>query len=220
MVQVKQEKEKERSQKWEGRVKEEHLGGIYLREVNMKNQWRHNELHLESCQTRAEGWLACWPPCETNALYITFQCSFGKCSLRMSTHTSRLFEGTHIYLCGCLECRVSFCRSPFVYFPLCWGFPLLTTLLTSPAAYQYISRPCSVLTRSMPHKAIYSSFLVPYSFTLSSSLPRHPDSSTSNRRTRRCKEVQKASAIFPYGHASAEPCTHAEQTMQVNMHIL
>lgn len=119
-----------------------------------------------------------------------------------------------------LECRVSFCRSPFVYFPLCWGIPLLTTLLTSPAAYQYISRPCSVLTRSMPHKAIYSSFLVPYSFTLSSSLPRHPDSSTSNRRTRRCKEVQKASAIFPYGHASAEPCTHAEQTMQVNMHIL
>lgn len=37
MVQVKREKEEERSFKWEGRV-EEYLGGIYLREANMKNQ--------------------------------------------------------------------------------------------------------------------------------------------------------------------------------------
>lgn len=38
MVQVKREKEEERSFKWEGRVEEEYLGGIYLREANMKNQ--------------------------------------------------------------------------------------------------------------------------------------------------------------------------------------
>lgn len=69
MVQVKREKEEERSFKWEGRVEEEYLGGIYLREANMKNQWRHNELHLESCQTLAEGWLACLPQCETNGLH-------------------------------------------------------------------------------------------------------------------------------------------------------
>lgn len=38
MVQVKREKEKKRSCKWEDRVEEEYLGGIYLREANMKNQ--------------------------------------------------------------------------------------------------------------------------------------------------------------------------------------
>lgn len=43
---------------------------------NMKNQWGHNELHLESCQTLAEGSLEYWVHCENrrhlhNALHYS-----------------------------------------------------------------------------------------------------------------------------------------------------
>lgn len=111
MVQVK--RERERSSTWEGRVEEEYLGGLYLWEANMKNQWRHNELHLECCQTLAQGWLACWPHCEAKAVYITCQYGFGKSPLRIQAASFREF-----YLCGCSGCReplsITVCLFPSV----------------------------------------------------------------------------------------------------------
>lgn len=65
--------------------------GIYLWEENMKNQWRHNELHLESCQTLAHCWLACRPHCETKVVYVTCQCGFGKCPQRIQVACFREF---------------------------------------------------------------------------------------------------------------------------------
>lgn len=103
--------------------------------------------------------------------------------------------------------------SRFVYFPLCsvipWPPP---SSLPAPASHlthhtiSHTSLLCPYTQRaSESHLEFFTCSLYLLS-TLVPSLP--PNGNISSGKTRRCKEVQKASTVFPYGLASAELCTH------------
>lgn len=119
-------------------------------------------------------------------------------------------------------------RSGFVYFPLCSGISLLHThahthTLQAPLrpAIYLASLPRPYTPRaSQSHSEFCACF---------SAAPRHlhpfshpPHGNLNRAESRGCKEVQKASAVLPYGLASDGMLTHArtvarrEETAQVN----
>ena len=81
-----------------------------------------------------------------------------------------------------------------------------------------------VLAASLHAACLTKPFRVLYLFSLAPlrppSLPLPPCGNTSGGKTRRCEEVQKASAVFPYGLTSAELCTrhHVLSTNRAGKH--
>lgn len=197
----------------------------------MKNQWRHNELHLESCQTLVEGCLACRLHCvKQKAVYTTrhvqyvllrFQKTFTKGEIAFKQPL--FWKCTVIYVdvwyvqCVCIGVWIRVCLFPSV---------LRNSIITPPLSPTNISR---VLAASLHTACLTKPFRVLYLFSVAPhqpfpfplSLP--PYGNISSGETRRCEEVQKASAVFPYGLASDELCTQhhmLKRDMQVNMHTL
>lgn len=219
-------------------------GHCYLpQRRNIKNQWWHNELHLESCQAPAEGPFSSR---ETKAVYTNPQQFFAS-PRQLGPAESLTRGGVHwLSLWKGLPFQPLMRQSAFVYFsPLSSGISLWLSYrrrLPTPSPPPTPPLSLAIYQPSLPRPSLaqrHSEFSTPLqllttAFFFFSSSPSFSFLS-SKRQFRQgleggggpecgsCEEVQKASScLFPYGlPARMLVCTVArwEETTQAKMHV-